>query len=75
MEFPGQFPGTTLYNLGVRDEEFWYVKAQKKEVLRQIELIRAARLAVTSDSYFRDEMTILSWEVRKLEADEKGMGE
>jgi len=51
------------------------LKAQKNDVVRQLQAIKAARMAFLKGSDFSDEMTIMSWELRKLEAYEKGEGE
>ncbi len=51
------------------------MKAQKKEVVRELRAIKAARMAFLKGSDFADEMTILTWELKKLEAYEKGEGE
>lgn len=37
--------------------------------------IKAARMANIKGADFQDEMTVLSWELKKLEAYERGEGE
>lgn len=33
--FPGQFPGTMIYNLDYRDELFWYRQAKKIKIRKE----------------------------------------
>ena len=48
-EFPGQFPGRELYNLDVRDEQFFAREARKKQILREANLLNSVRLAAWAD--------------------------
>lgn len=45
-EFPGQFPGKKLYNLDLREEDFWYCEAEKKVINRQLDLAEMMRIAM-----------------------------
>jgi len=49
-EFPGQFPGRELYNLDLRDEQFFVREARKKQILRKAELLNSVRMAAWADS-------------------------
>ena len=67
-EFPGQFPGRELYNLDVRDEQFFAREARKKQILREAELLNSVRLAAWADmGHFSRKMNDLQRELNELE--------
>ena len=67
-EFPGQFPGRELYNLDVRDEQFFAREARKKQILREANLLNSVRLAAWADrASFARKIYDLERELNELE--------
>jgi len=67
-EFPGQFPGKELYNLDIRDEQFFAREARKRQILREAELLNSIRLAAWADmASFARKMNDLQRELNELE--------
>ena len=70
-EFPGQFPGKELYNLDIRDEQFFTREARKKQIYSQAELLNSVRLAAWADmTSFSRKMNDLQRELNELEGRE-----
>lgn len=70
-EFPGQFPGEQLYSLDVRDLNFWLKEAKRKHLRWRYWLNYACRLAMSTGTEFRDEMTRLEFQMKMIDSEEE----
>jgi len=59
-----------LYNLDIREENFWFREARRKRLQRKAELLTCVRLAFSGGHDFGDEVERIQFQFDEMEMEE-----